>query len=332
MTVSIYGAGMAGTYLAKLLEKYGIKYAIYDNRKYPDCRCAWGIMYRQAKELMYNIDYDIDDYVLNKPNEIVFNDIHIKNKNLCIFSKMLWLNDLWRDLYIRKPEKDIDTTHINVDATGNARAIIGKPDNYTIARCIQYRILNSDLENNIYIYTDRPTGYAWAFPLSETEWHVGAGAIKSTDVLTLFEALMDKLNIQDPNITCKCSDDTKVAHTQYSELPLYDMCKQVITIGEAGGFVSAAGEGNLLAMESASILGDILLKTGLFINIVSMYKEQIRMKFSWLNNQYKLLYAMEDKDIVRMIQLIPRVSYVTVKRLGIGIEDVSRIIRSVVGV
>ena len=159
MQIQIYGAGIAGSYLYELLSQNGFNVKIYDLRSKPDCRCAWGIMYSEAKELYKQIGINLDDYILSKPKEVIINNkIILKNKNVVIFDRKKLLEDLWRDFKFEKTDADIV-----VDATGCSRAILPKIENDSIY-CTVQSIEKHDLDENIYIQM-RKTGYAWAFPL-----------------------------------------------------------------------------------------------------------------------------------------------------------------------
>ncbi|MHC1597049.1 MAG: NAD(P)/FAD-dependent oxidoreductase [Methermicoccaceae archaeon] len=318
---------MAGTYLAKSLEGYGIAHTIYDTRKTPDCRCAWGIMYRQAKDLMSAIGYNIDDYIINKPEELVFNDITLKNKNVYIFSKAAYLEDLWKELNPRKPHNPEDLDGIKVDATGNRRAIIGKDG--VVAECIQHKVRGIDLDNNIYIYTDRPTGYAWAFPLGDDEWHIGAGGITNRDTHELLSMFKEKYGIKNPSILCNCTGTVGVMHTPFTDLKLYDAEKKVFAVGEAAGFVNVDGEGNTPAMESAELLGYAIAHSSDFDTVREIYIEGAYERFKWLQRQYELLDAVVNRDYWGITKLIPSVAVETIKRVGFNISTLVKIVSSI---
>ncbi len=76
--IQIYGAGIAGTYLYHLLSSKGLDVAIYDIRKEPDCRCAWGTVYSEAKSYYSEIGLNFDDYVILKPEYVVANGIWLR--------------------------------------------------------------------------------------------------------------------------------------------------------------------------------------------------------------------------------------------------------------
>ncbi|MEM4503725.1 MAG: NAD(P)/FAD-dependent oxidoreductase, partial [Archaeoglobaceae archaeon] len=85
--IQIYGAGVAGTFLYYLLFKNGYRVSIFDVRKSPDCRCGWGIAYKEARELYSEIEVNLDDFILTRPEKVVVNGIELKNNGIAIFDK-----------------------------------------------------------------------------------------------------------------------------------------------------------------------------------------------------------------------------------------------------
>jgi len=64
-------AEMAGSQPYNLLSDNGFKVSIYDVRSKVDCRCAWGFSYSETKELYKEIDINVDDYLLSKPEFVI---------------------------------------------------------------------------------------------------------------------------------------------------------------------------------------------------------------------------------------------------------------------
>lgn len=195
MRVQIYGAGMAGSYLYMLLSgdfEVGVK----DVRSKPDCRCAWGIAYKQAKELYKAVGVNLDEYLLIKPRYAVAYGIEFKNRNIVIFDKKRLLEDLWGQMEFRDGQADL-----KIDATGYSRALLPKVDGglYPTIQTIE----KHDAEENIYAYARR-TGYAWAFPLGDGLWHIGAGDLNEERAREMIEKLRQKYGFEKKEAICTC--------------------------------------------------------------------------------------------------------------------------------
>ncbi|MBO8179814.1 MAG: NAD(P)/FAD-dependent oxidoreductase [Archaeoglobus sp.] len=309
--IQIYGAGIAGTYLYHFLSSEGLEVAIYDRRKEPDCRCAWGIVYSEAKSFYSEIGLNFDDYVILKPEFVVANGVWLKNRDIVIFDKKKLLSNLWVEMgKVEEPE-------IIIDATGVARAYLPKIENDRVLPTVQTKEKH-DVEPNLYIQMER-TGYAWAFPLGDGWWHIGAGNIERGEIERLLAELRAKYGFNSTKPACNCVGKVRM-------LPP-SRCKpfvsgNVVGVGEAIGCVSGAGEGNAPALASARILADCLLNSEL-----ENYEQRILKELEWVENEQRFVDAMLQNSYLTAIRLLPKIISVESRRtVQHSLEEIRKLI------
>ncbi|MEM0485380.1 MAG: NAD(P)/FAD-dependent oxidoreductase [Thermoplasmata archaeon] len=297
MKIQIYGAGMAGCYLAHLLgDEYNFQ--IYDVRDEPDCRCAWGwANFSTVREYCRKIDVNADGYVLTTPKRAVINGIEFKVKNVVIFDKINFLKDLWQDLDVKKPEKlDADLV---VDATGEKRAIFGDDDVVYYLRTFQAKTKSNLDEDCIYIYAKK-FGYAWAFPLGKRRWHIGVGAFTHKQVIDLLNNFCLFYHVKMDG-DCKCT--SKILYDPYvSKVRRFDNT-YLVAVGEAGGFISGFGEGNTLALETSYELYDSLKKASSLNEACEMYERNVVKKVEWIFKQHDFVHTLNRSWVKALFKL-----------------------------
>ena len=312
LSVQIFGAGMAGSYLYMLLSR-DFDVSIKDVRVRPDCRCAWGITYKQAKKLYREIGIDLDEYVLLKPKYAVANGIKIKNRNIVIFDKKRLLEDLWEQIEFKEVK-----ANLYVDATGYKRVLLPKLDDrlYPTIQMIE----EHDAEENIYAYARR-TGYAWAFPLGNNRWHIGAGDLNETRALELIERLRQEYGFNEGDKICSCKSKIRILPPSKCR-PF--VSGNVVGVGEAIGCVSGFGEGNAPALESAKILYECLINDEL-----REYEKRILKEFKWIEEEHKFVEAVQNcKKFATLLQL-PRVITIEKRRSAeYSIKDLVYLIKT----
>ena len=296
--IQIYGAGIAGTFLYHLLSSEGLDVAIYDRRKEPDCRCAWGIVYSEAKSFYSKIGINFDEYVILKPEYVVANGIWLKNRDIVMFDKKKLLSDLWVEM------SKAENPEVVIDATGASRAILPRIENDRVLPTVQ-TTEKHDIEPNLYIQMER-TGYAWAFPLGDGWWHIGAGNIEKGEIGRLLNELRDRYGFNSTNAACNCVG--KVRMLPPSRCRPF-ISGNVVGVGEAIGCVSGAGEGNAPALASAKILADCLLNSGL-----ERYEEMILKELEWIENEQRFVDAMLSSNHLTALRLLPKIIAVESKR------------------
>jgi len=295
MKIEIFGAGMAGCYLACLLERSEHNYKIYEKYKNSKCPspCAFGwANYSKVKKLCNLIDVDSDSYVLMRPKEAIVNGIDFKIRDVVIFDKPRFINDMRKSLDVVYEVPNNYSGDLIVDATGHSRALLRGVDiKYLVTK--QYRAKVSKLDSDcIYIYA-KPYGYAWAFPLSKDEWHIGAGGFTQEQVNFLIGQLNKTYEIKFNDIECACKSPIIWDYTVSYFKQIYG--NNIVGIGEAGGFVSAFGEGNTLALETAKCLHEAIEYGADDIDlIIDIYSDLVWKETSWVIIQYDFVETLNE--------------------------------------
>ena len=93
MKVQVYGAGISGSFLYILLDGE-FEVGIRDVKSDPDCGCAWGTVYSEAKSLYRMVGINFDDYVLVKPVDVLINGLRFRNLGSVTFDRKGLLNHL----------------------------------------------------------------------------------------------------------------------------------------------------------------------------------------------------------------------------------------------
>ncbi|MEM1957124.1 MAG: NAD(P)/FAD-dependent oxidoreductase [Archaeoglobaceae archaeon] len=272
--IQIYGAGVAGTFLYYLLFKNGYRVSIFDVRKSPDCRCGWGIAYKEARELYSEIEVNLDDFILTRPEKVVVNGIELKNNGIAIFDKLKLLKELWEGIEFKKCE-----AKLIVDATGTKREFLPKIANDRLVPTLQFMERHENVEN-IYIHFERH-GYAWAFPLGEY-WHIGAGSIFENKIPELIEKLRLKFGFERKESVCSCK--AKIRMLPPSKCRPF-VHRNVVGVGEAIGCVSGAGEGNAPSLKCAKILYEC-------IENLENYESRILTELKWVEREQRFFESV----------------------------------------
>ncbi len=249
MCLIIAGAGISGTYFARLMKNEGVKFTLYDVNRRRGHYCAWGTPYSLMKEKLDKVCLNIDDYTLCRIKQCYINGVKVKLKNIIVIDKPRLLKDLSRGIRVRY--RNISLLKLRKKMVVNAT---GKPlgKHYNIITT-QRKIKTAKLdENTVYIHINfRKNGYAWAFPLNDEGnlFHLGAGCYRFSPA-QLESELYNRYSFETKEAYCTCRKEISIFKPI---LPI--IVENVISIGEATGCVSPLlGEGILSAMETAEWL------------------------------------------------------------------------------
>ena len=298
MRIQVYGAGMAGSFLYLLLGGE-FEVGIWDVRFRPDCRCAWGTVYDEAKGLYRMIGINFDEYVLVKPENVVINGVRFRNVGVVTFDRKRLLEDIWSQIDFGKVKADLI-----VDATGHERAFLPKIRGDELYSTIQF-IEKHKFESDLFIYMRR-TGYAWAFPLGDDLWHVGVGEKNSSRALELLAIFRRKYGFNGKIRLCSCRGKVRLLPPSRCK-PFSD--RNIVGVGEAIGCVSGFGEGNIPALKSAKILYECLIN-----NQLSEYEGKILKEFEWIETEHQLIRKIQSGKRIALIKLLPKVVFTEAKR------------------
>ena len=257
MKIAIYGAGLVGSYLYRLLSRSDInQITVLESQPPHQTRCginpcAW-VTSIGFKELIADVDLDPEEYILQTFDRMSMNEMNI-SAIIFIIDKPKLIADLLVGVDVKVSPVKNDNFDRIIDATGVARAYLPKIDNDIIASCLQYRVYSrKSLDCGINISN---LGYAWRFPLSGHEYHIGAGSLKVSP-----EQMLRKLGwLDNCDHICSCIGRVRFTSPHYS-LPFADVNKgrnhySIWGVGEAIGCVAPlAGEGIIPGLKSARLL------------------------------------------------------------------------------
>ena len=257
MKIAICGAGLTGSYLYRLLSKSGFdQITLFDRRDSHQTRCginpcAW-VTSVGFEELIEEVDLEPEQYILQTFDRITMNKQNVRGV-IKIIDKPKLIADLLSGVTVIDSPVKISEFDRIIDATGVIRAYLPEINNDIFASCIQYRI-----------YSEKPydcsidisnVGYAWRFPLSDNEYHIGAGSI-----LIPPDQMLSKLGwLKNSNHSCSCSGKIRFTSPYYS-LPFVGTATDndhylVWGVGEAIGCVAPlAGEGIIPGLKSARLM------------------------------------------------------------------------------
>ncbi|MCK9593263.1 MAG: hypothetical protein M0Q91_14760 [Methanoregula sp.] len=121
MNVTIAGSGIAGGYLARLLERKGINVDIYDGMDHDTrCRCrscGWGAP-TGIKTYLADVGLDFNDYLIEPMSPMNFDGLMAKTP-LCTLNKPRLIKDLARGTGLKQQNLEpegADSYNIVVDA------------------------------------------------------------------------------------------------------------------------------------------------------------------------------------------------------------------------
>jgi flavin-dependent dehydrogenase len=275
LKIAIIGAGMTGAYLYRLLRGRGHTVSIFDKRLGTRCGltpCAWGTS-RGFRELVTDSGLDPSHYIFQRFDYIVLEGLRLK-ADLMTFDKQRLIKDLLLDAEVDYSPPDLGGFDRIIDATGVARALLPPLKDDLILPCIQYRLKTELLLDNR-IKLGR-IGYAWCFPLSDREYHLGCGSLLA-DPRTVLKGLnwMDERDTQ--KVLCACEGGIRLTAPVYSQpFVAAGTAGEVWGVGEAIGCVAPlAGDGIVPGMKNVQLL----LK---WWNDPAGYTRAVLKEFDWM--------------------------------------------------
>jgi len=307
MKIAIAGGGIAGSFLAQLLQQNGHSPDVYDGMDHDTrcgCRsCGWGAP-AGIERYLAEVGLDLNEYLLEPMSSMNFDSLVAKTPLLTIDKPRL-IRDFTRGITLKRQNlgmeeaKDYD---VLVDATGIARALLPPCRSDLILPTLQHRVAvesigNGRLEAGVYGNQLPGLGYIWVFPLGRNQYHIGIGGIG----LSGLESLMDRF-YRDLSkrflITrfCSCHGDVRVSSPYYST-PLYlqksrkdGRSQLVVGVGESIGTVAPfTGEGIAHSLECARIFAESWPD-------LEDYAKSVLTKFSWMKKERETLdYLLEKR-------------------------------------
>jgi flavin-dependent dehydrogenase len=300
MNVAIAGAGIAGGYLAKLLEQREISPDVYDGMDHETrCgyrSCGWGAP-RSIETQLADVGLDFNTYLLEPMASMNFNGLAAKTP-LCTLNKPRLLRDLrqgtrWKQQNLgEEAAADYD---IIVDATGISRAFLPPCRSDLVMPTLQHRVIvesrgREHLDAGICGNKIPGLGYLWIFPLGNNQVHIGIGGVGRDQLDTLLDNFYQESSGRFSFTTlCSCHGLIRVASPYYST-PFYfrktrkNGTPQVIVgIGESIGTVAPfTGEGIVHSLECARIFADSF-------SDYKRYTRSVLARFTWMKKERETL-------------------------------------------
>ncbi len=300
MKIAIAGAGIAGGYLANLLQQKGLSPVVYDAMDHDTrCRCrscGWGAP-EGIETYLADVGLDMNDYLLEPMASMNFDGL-VARTPLFTVDKPRLIRDFTRGISLKRQKlgpEEADDYDVLVDATGITRALLPPCRSDLTLPSLQHRVAVEShgsglLEAGVYGNQVPGLGYLWVFPLGRNQYHVGIGGIG----LIRHESLMDRF-YQDSSgrfaftPLCSCRGVVRIASPYYST-PFYsgktrrDGTSQVIVgVGESIGTVSPfTGEGIVHSLECARIFAESWPD-------YEDYTKTVLARFAWMKKERETL-------------------------------------------
>ena len=294
MRIAIAGGGMTGAYLYNLLIAKGLHVDIFDKKPITSCGltpCAWGTS-RGFAELVGAVGLDASRYILNNPDHLVIDGLKIRAELMTIDKRML-IGDLLQGVEIKHTLPDVSKYERIIDATGVSRAFLPSIKDDFVLPCVQFRVRSDGpLDNRIKLGR---VGYAWCFPLSEREYHIGCGSLFSDPRTTLKEIGWMEKDISQKEIVCACTGVIRLAGPQSAQpFVVSGSDHEIWGLGEAIGCVAPlAGDGIIPGMRSAQIMME-------HWDDPSGYTKAILREFRWMQGERKVVEKLRNKEPFRL--------------------------------
>jgi flavin-dependent dehydrogenase len=281
LKVAIVGAGITGAYLYRMLRNRGYAVDLFGCPVRTRCGinpCAWGVSSRDFLELVKDSGLDPKDYSLRSFDYLQMDEFRIC-ADLMTFSKPRFVRDLLEGATIRYSFPDPSHYERLIDATGVSRALLPAIEDDVILNCIQYRVRHGGEPHNRVKLTK--IGYAWTFPLSEDECHVGCGSLIA-DPAEVLESL--GWTDEREEILCSCCGRVRATAPHYA-LPFFVAADgyQIWGVGEAIGCVAPlAGDGIVSGIKSVRILLDCW-------DDPRRYRQTLLGTFDWMKEERRVI-------------------------------------------
>lgn len=276
---------MVGSYLHRLLKTKGIAADLYgDEQGHAACGinpCAWGST-SGFRDHVKAAGLDPEDYVLRDFTIVNFEGVDMEAR-LLTFDKPRLIRDLRggdkaieRPIPLRKYERVID-------ATGVKRAYLPAIEDDLLVPCLQHRVTAEGVDSSKVVIQYGNLGYAWRFPLSNTEFHIGAGSLLADPEETLRDSGFLDIG---GKIVCSCSGKVRSTAPRRSQ-PFISkdtaLASEIWGVGESIGAVAPiAGEGITPGMASARILLDCW-------DAPRTYTSRILKEFAWMMGERRVI-------------------------------------------
>jgi flavin-dependent dehydrogenase len=291
--IMIAGAGIAGGYLYRLLVKRGLSLKdieVVDPGSATRCgipSCGFATT-TQFFTLCREVGLDPEKYVLASPDTGYANGIKFNIKgHIFSIDKPAFIRDLLEGAAVNSRPSDMAVERI-VDATGTARAYIGKYEHDKICPCIQKKVefphppALAEYPHHV--------GYSWVIPLEGNSAHVGIGS--NTYDSEAMKKVVEQL-AEGARTICGCKGFIRGTG------PIIPLVRgNIWAVGEAGGIVDPlSGAGIIPALVSAKLLID-------HWDDPRGYEAAIMRKYGWFRKTAELVEEWRDRGALNTRKLL----------------------------
>ena len=322
--IMIAGAGIAGGYLRRLLVKRGVNFGdieVVDPGSRTRCgipSCGFATT-RQFFSLCQEVGLDPEKYILARPDTGYANGIKFTIKgHIFSIDKPAFIRDLLEGTAVNSSPSEMAADRI-IDATGIARAYIGKYEHDVLHLCIQKKV-EFPAPPALAEYPHH-VGYSWVIPLEGNSAHVGMGSntYNSETMKGVVEGLA-----QGARTICGCKGFIRGTG------PILPLVRgNVWAVGEAGGLVDPlSGAGIIPALVSAKLLVD-------HWDDPKGYEAAIMRKYGWFRVSAELVQEWQDKGALNTRKLLGLwKEYTELAGLDYSVLSLARIdlVRSMLGI
>jgi flavin-dependent dehydrogenase len=294
LRIAIVGAGLTGSYLYKLLDKSAHSVDLFDKPVSTRCGinpCAWGTSNYFAG-LVAAAGLEPSQYLLVQSDHVIIDDVRIKG-DLMTFDKRRLIDDLRGSATIAYTAPDVQRYDRIIDCTGVARAMLPPIENDIVFPCVQYRIRTEiPLANRIRLTS---IGYAWSFPLSRNEYHVGCGSlVMEPRKIVESTGWMDR-TVSQKDVVCTCRSSVRLTSPHHSRpFVVGHGNHQVWGVGEAIGCVAPlAGDGIVPGMRSVQLLLE-------WWDNPVRYEKAVLREFRWMKDERGVVDKLRRNEVLRL--------------------------------
>jgi flavin-dependent dehydrogenase len=253
MRIAIVGAGVAGSYLGRMLEKRNQTVEIFEMSK-PYAHwpiCAWGTFENVLSKFSLQAGLNFDSYILHRGKKLTVKESNNTTRTVNIngfitYDKKKWEEDLLGGLEVKYGNRCLSSTFpytkydYVLDCTGVHRSLLPKSAHDLILPTYEFLVECVDnMEDFFIINYENSKGYFWYFPLDSRRGYIGAGDIdkKYYGIELFFKDHPEAKVIRKIGRPIRLSPPTRME-------PFYS--RNIIGVGESIGCVfPATGEGDL---------------------------------------------------------------------------------------
>jgi flavin-dependent dehydrogenase len=314
MHIAIAGAGVAGSYLGKMLTERGHDVELYEASKneqhWPVC--AWGASRHMLEKFSIQAGLNFKDYILHVGKilrmELPGNkEEYLDLKGLVTYDKHRWEGDLLKDLKLTygfrctKQTFPTDKYDYVIDCTGLHRSLLPYSKEDFLIPAYEYLVENvHDIDEFYVIGYKGARGYFWYFPLEKGRGYMGAG-----DIDRKYYGVGEFFKIHpDTRIVKKIGRPIRLAPPKRME-PFFD--SNIIGVGESIGCVfPMLGEGIIPSLICCDIFLHVFdnSKNGRFD--LKLYRKHVLNRFDYYDDVYRIVRLKMDGKLstVRHLNLL----------------------------